>query len=67
FCGGYENVGSCDGDEGAIIFKSISGKNYILGVVSFGPGNCVSSNQDVYTKSVYELRYFLKLHTFSGI
>ncbi|RWS00524.1 chymotrypsinogen 2-like protein, partial [Leptotrombidium deliense] len=50
FCAGIENEGSCGGDQGAALFKRVSGKYYIVGVVAFGPGNCVTSNQDVWTK-----------------
>jgi secreted trypsin-like serine protease len=49
-------AGACKGDSGGPLTQALRGRYYLLGVVSYGPGDCVkgsTTNPDVYTDVPY--------------
>ena len=53
-----KTAGACKGDSGSALVQQLRGRHYILGVVSYGPGDCFKGSTikpDVYT----DVRVFL--------
>ena len=51
-----KTAGSCKGDSGGPLTISSSGRHYLLGIVSYGPGDCLkgsTTKPDVYSKTDY--------------
>ena len=51
-----KTAGACKGDSGGALSQEVRGRHYMLGLVSYGPGDCLkdnTTNPDVYTDTRY--------------